>query len=278
MAINLFAPTVWSESLCQELDKQYIAVAHCSREYEGEIKQCGDTVRIVGLNPIKVFDYTKNTDMTSPAALSETLRELKISQAKYFNFQIDDIDRAQTHPDLMKLAMKSAANALSDAADKYVFEVCKQGGTLLAADVSNQNLIDTIINARTIMYANGVGSTEEVFVEVSPEIAKFLFKEKREMIFDNSNLIETGCIGTIHGCKVFVSHNIPTDAEEEANIHHCFMRTKNAIVFAEQLSEIDAYRPELRFADAVKGLHLYGAKALRHGEIVRMDFSIPLTL
>ena len=35
------------------------------------------------------------------------------------------------------------------------------------------------------------------------------------------------------------------------------------ISYAEQIVEVQAYRPELRFADAVKGLHVYGAKVVR---------------
>jgi hypothetical protein len=47
----------------------------------------------------------------------------------------------------------------------------------------------------------------------------------------------------------------------------CFARTTRAIAFAEQLNEVEAYRPEKRFADAVKGLHLYGAKVVFPDEI-----------
>jgi hypothetical protein len=53
------------------------------------------------------------------------------------------------------------------------------------------------------------------------------------------------------------------------------MRTTRAIAFAEQLSEIDAYRPEKRFADAVKGLHLYGAKLVYPSEMVLIDCCFP---
>jgi len=56
--------------------------------------------------------------------------------------------------------------------------------------------------------------------------------------------------------------------------HKCLARTKRAIAFAEQLSEIDAYRPELRFADAVKGLHLYGAKVVYPNEMVLLDLNV----
>ena len=65
--------------------------------------------------------------------------------------------------------------------------------------------------------------------------------------------------------------------EEDDNgipVHKCFVRTKRSIAYAEQLSEIDAYRPELRFADAVKGLHLYGAKLVYTDELILLNLTI----
>ena len=119
MAITNFIPTIWSENLYSALDKQYVAVAHCNREFEGEIKNKGSVVKICGVGSIAVDDYTKDTDMSSPQALSDTVTELNIDQAKYFNFQIDDIDKAQCTPKLMDAAMKVAASSLANEADKY---------------------------------------------------------------------------------------------------------------------------------------------------------------
>jgi hypothetical protein len=36
-----------------------------------------------------------------------------------------------------------------------------------------------------------------------------------------------------------------------------------ATTYAEQINKVEAYRPQARFADALKGLHLYGAKVVR---------------
>ena len=36
-----------------------------------------------------------------------------------------------------------------------------------------------------------------------------------------------------------------------------------SLAFAEQIVSVEAYRPEDAFSDAVKGLHLYGAKVIR---------------
>ena len=106
MALTNFISTVWSETLLSQMDKKYIAVANCNREFEGEIKNRGDRVKICGIGDINIFDYTKNVDFeTGAQELTDSVKNLRIDQAKAFNFQIDDIDKAQQSPKLMKQAM-----------------------------------------------------------------------------------------------------------------------------------------------------------------------------
>ena len=85
----------------------------------------GATVRVLGLNNVTVKDYTKNADMSAPEELDDFTTLLKINNAKYFNFQIDDIDRVQSKPELMEAALQNASRALADEADRVVYEVCR---------------------------------------------------------------------------------------------------------------------------------------------------------
>ena len=276
MAISKFISTVWSENLYQALDKKYIAVSNCNREFEGDIREKGNTVKICGLGAVNVSDYTKNSNMSTPETLSDNVRDLVIDQAKYFNFQIDDIDRAQTNPRLMEAAMKIAANALADTADSYVYGLYSNAETTLTCDdTTAENIINLLIDARTTLFSKNVSDAKDIVFEVSPEIAGMILKAKVNLATDNGEALENGCIGSIGGCKIFVSNNIYRVKNSEAVVHKCLARTKRAIAFAEQLSEIDAYRPELRFADAVKGLHLYGAKVVYPSEMVLLNLSIP---
>ncbi len=274
MAITNFIPTIWSENLYSALDKKYIAVAHCTREYEGEIKNKGSVVKICGVGNIDVTDYTKDTDMANPQSLSDTVTELAIDQAKCFNFQIDDIDRTQCTPRLMDAAMKVAADSLANAADKYVFKIAAESDSYgVSSDTYPENIIDCIIEAREILYENNVSDTNNIVLEVSPFVGRLLLKAKFLLSSDNTEALENGCIGKIAGCKVFITPNIAIEETGKNPIHHCIMRTTRAIAFAEQLSEIDAYRPEKRFADAVKGLHIYGAKVVHPEELVIVNIN-----
>ncbi len=272
MAISNFIPTIWSENLYNALDKKYIAVANCSRDFEGEIKNKGSVVKICGVGNVDVTDYTKDCDMANPQTLSDTVRELKIDQAKYFNFQIDDVDRAQCTPRLMEAAMKVAASSLADAADKYVYSlVNKASDEIYVEESTPEALLNAIIEARQKLYENNVSDSDGVVLEVSPAVASLILKAKMSLSTDNTDALDHGCIGSIGGCKVFVSANIATEREGMITYHRCIMRTKRAIAFAEQLSEIDAYRPEKRFADAVKGLHIYGAEVIYPEEMIAVN-------
>lgn len=273
MAATNFIPTVWSETLYQALDKEYIAVKNCSRDFEGDIKSLGDTVKIVGVSPITVFDYVKNTDMSAPEELSDTVRTLTIDRAKAFNFAIDDVDKAQSIPKLMKEAMRLAASALANEADKYVYGLhteIAEGQTVTVTAFNSAAVLDFLLNVKQKLLECNVPGNEEIMLEVSPAVAAKIVKAKIMNGTDNEDELDKGCIGKFMGFRIYVSNNI----ENVSGAYKCFARTKRAITFAEQINEIEAYRPELRFADAVKGLHLYGAKIVYPEELVLCNVTV----
>ena len=271
MAINNFVPTVWSETLYQELDKAYVAVANCSREFEGDILEKGNKVRICGISPVSIGNYTKNTDIGAPDTLSDFYEEIEIDRAKYFNFQLDDIDKAQANPRIMEAALKSAADALATEAEQYIYSLAGEADhTVRDFTPTPESIINTIINARTYLLKAGVTDPSDIVVEVSPEVAGLILKAKVQLSTDNTDSLENGCIGSIAGCKIFASPSIPLVEEDNKLYACCLARTRRAIAFAEQLSEIEAYRPENRFSDAMKGLHLYGARVIYPKEMVCM--------
>ena len=271
MAITNFIPTIWSENLISSLNNQYVGVANCNRDYEGDIKQRGSSVKICDIGDIAIGDYTKDTDMNVPQELSDSLVELLIDKAKYFNFQVDDVDKTQCSPKLLEAAMRKAANALSNEADRYVYSLHTEAAHELSIYAPGDNLIEYILKAKEILYRNNVSNPEDVVIELSPEVATQLILDQMDNFSFNNDILTSGCIGSIAGSKVFVSNNV---VRENERVYHCVVRSKRAIAFAEQLSEIEAYRPEKRFADAVKGLHLYGAKVVHPNEIVRLTVEI----
>lgn len=270
MAITNFIQTVWSEKLLEEMGTKYVGVANCNREFEGEIRQVGDRVKICGVGDVTIFDYNKNTDMSAAETLNDTCAELVIDRAKAFNFQIDDVDAAQSSPKLMSAAMANAAGALAKEADAYIFSLYEEAGNSVSGNYADGDFLDLIVDAKTKLIEAGAPTDCEIVVEVSPKVAAGILKSKIAIATDNDASLESGYLGSVAGCRVYVSNSVVVDGGK----HHCFVRTKRAIAFAEQLNEVNAYRPELRFADAVKGLHLYGAKVVYPNELIDMNVSI----
>ena len=127
MAVTTFISELWSARLLNALEKTHVASNLVNRDYEGDIKKQGDTVHINSIGEVTVSDYTRNSDITAPQTLSTTDQTLTITQAKYFNFQIDDVDAAQAAGDIMDKAMQRSAYALNDAADSYILGVLANG-------------------------------------------------------------------------------------------------------------------------------------------------------
>ncbi len=271
MAISNFIPTLWSETLYRELEKDYVAVRLSSREFEGEIRGEGDRVKICGIGPVTVFDYKKNQDMPAAEVLSDQERTLVIDQAKGFNFFLDSIDLAQSKKGLMQAAMKEASDALADVADRYVYSLTDPAvETLTEEAVTSENIIHVIADARRILMEHNVPNSTRISLEVSPAIEQKLVLAKVLRSTDNVDALGRGYIGTFMGFDIYVSNNITAD---DNGAYRCIARTGRAIAFAEQVSAVKAYEPELRHGDAVKGLHLYGAKILYPKEMVFLNLT-----
>ena len=275
MAITNFIPTVWSEALYEELNKNYIGVKLCSREFEGDIKNQGDRVKINGLGPVTVFNYTKNSDMPAPEVLSDNTRTLGIDQAMCFNFCIDSIDDVQSSPKLIQAAMKKAADALSDEADKYIYSLTDEAVQVLTADqTTGENIIKYITTVRRMLMENNVPNSAKISLEVPPVVEQMLLMANVLTDTNNSNALAKGYIGKMLGFDIYVSNNI----EAKNGVYRCIARTERAIAFAEQINSIKPYEPELRNGTAVKGLHLYGAKIVYPKEMVYFDVTPSDTL
>lgn len=266
MAITTFIPELWSARLLYALDNAHIAANLVNRDYEGLIRQQGDTVHINTIGPVTVDDYTRNTDIDDPEVLTTTEQTLVIDQAKYFNFQVDDVDAAQSNGDLMDAAMARAAYALNDASDAYLLSVIASGadsgnviGSSAAVSLTASNVYENIVALRTKLDKANV-PTSGRFVVVPPEVYALLLLDDRfvkatDAGTANATLLN-GEVGRVAGFTVYMSNNTPY-ATETWSIP---AGVAAATTYAEQIVSTEAYRLEKRFADAVKGLHVYGAK------------------
>ena len=76
----------------------------------------------------------------------------------------------------------------------------------------------------------------------------------------NQAILQGGLVGEAAGFQIHLSNNVPNTAGAKYKV---LAGTNAAGAFAEQLVELEAYRLEKNFSDAVKGLHVYGAKVVQ---------------
>lgn len=280
MAILRFRPEIWSAALLVALQKKlvYAQPGVVNRDYEGEISQAGDTVRITSISDPTIGTYTPNVTVIAPEELTDAQRTLVIDQAKYFAFFVDDVDARQARGNVMPTAMQRAAYKLADVADQFV------AGLYTGVQAANFPSSGSAITFTAI----GTTATEEFYNKVLVQLKVLLDQanvptEGRYCIVPPwahgmlllSSLFSrqdgsgpdaagrNGLVGRAAGFDILVSNNcqqISTDFVVQAGVD-------SAISFAEQVNKTEAYRPEAKFADAVKGLYLYGAKLVRPDSI-----------
>lgn len=284
MAIDNFIPEIWSARLNQSLKKDLVFAQEgvVNRDYEGDIMEAGDTVRINTIGSVTVSNYTKNSNMLPPQELTDSQATLVIDQQKSFNFQVDDIDRAQQKPKVMDAAMQEAAYALSNVMDAYVAGLHTQitdPAHLLGTDGAPKAPDPT--TAYEFLVDLGVLLTEANvpmagrWIILPPWYIGLMAKDTRFVEgatpMAGSN-IANGISGKIAGFTVLMSNNVANTANDKYKI---MAGVPGGISVAQQVRAVEAYRPELRFADAVKGLHLYGAKVVRPEMLVLMTADRP---
>lgn len=271
MSLNNFIPEIWSARLMASLKHtlRYAQPGVMNRDYEGEIREVGDTVHINSIGAVTVNNYARNTDILAPQELQDASATLQIDQQKYFHFQVDDLDKAQMKPDVMQAAMDEASYALASVADAYVAAMAVAGAsTANAIGTDGAPVEPTASTAYEYLVDLGVKLDEAKipdagrFVIIPPWYKGLLLKDDRftHATAQGDALIRNGVVGNVSGIQIIESTNVPNTA---GTAYKILAGTSAGLTFAEQVNKVEAYRPERRFADAVKGLHLYGAKVIR---------------
>jgi len=267
MAVDNFIPEVWAGQILVNLRKTHVAANVVNRNYEGDISAYGDRVHINNLVQPTIRDYTKNTNMEAADTLDDAQRSLVIDQAKYFNFQIDDIDTAQQRPKIMQEAMNEASHGLADQSDQYLLSL----HTDVHADNQMGEQADPIALDKDNIYEHWVHAgmlLDEANVprgnrwSIVPPWVHAQMVRSPEFIRSTQlgdNTVLNGMVGQIAGFNILLSNNVDS-TYGEADVLFGY---PGAVTFAEQILNVEAYTPELRFADAVKGLYVYGAKVTR---------------
>lgn len=269
MAITNFQQTIWSKKIQMQLETITSLKNHCDFQFEGDIKYAKE-VKILGVNRPTIRTYVPGTALTREAG-TDTSQLLRINQYRYFDFEVEDIDKAQSVPGLIESLTKEATLGLSEEADKYVASlmVTEAAGTNVAkaaaTDISGvtDGGIALLEGGFKKLYENNCKVNDSYYLEITPEWYTILRPHIIELDTNNSDLIKKGFVGTYGNAKISIENLLGTATVNSQSCKLACLRTSKAIAFAGQIDKVEAYRPHDAFQDALKGLYVFGAKVVR---------------
>jgi hypothetical protein len=272
MALANFIPTLWSAKMLVSFRQRAIFAALANREYEGEARS-GNTVKITGVVDVAVKDYKAGAlpdgaggtlpRTTTPDEITDTTIDLLINQEKNFDFYVDDIDRAQAAGKLTPYTDSAAAGLVEDS-DKFLAALLYLQGTAVvpgAPATTAATAWNVIRDLRKALNKAKVPMGERVFV-ANAEFSALLEENDSKLMQANTSGTTKGLqeaeLPRILGFDGFGSENLPTTNKPSIVAFH-----KSALAYVSQIEKTEAMRAQNKFADRLRGLHVYGGKVLR---------------
>ena len=258
MAITNFIPQVWSARLQENLHNALVFGKLCNRNYEGDIAQWGDTVHINTLNDITVKAYDPSVEIEDPEQLSGTDATLTINHGAYYNFFINDVDAVQSRADVMDAAMRNAAYRLAADAERYILGVITENAghtkTTAVPTEAEGGLYSLLMEMKYILDTAGVPRFDRKLI-LPPNMETILLMDSRFITGSETAaaILKEGAVARALGFEIYISNDLN---------NQIVAMIPDAVTFANQITKVDAYRPEKGFCDGVKGLCLSGAKVI----------------
>lgn len=269
IAAGLFKPELWSKELLRKINDAGVMLDCVNRDYEGEIKNAGDTVHIQKIGDVTVKDY--GAEAIEYEKLGGETDTLVINQKKYFAFVVDDIEKVQANIAYMQKYLDQAKKACVLVQDTFLLGKAADAATknqMGEVTLTKANAYDTLIDLRTLLAdanaidASGLGADgKRPFLVVNPKIGGIIRKCEQfthATTIGDTN-IRRGSIGTFAGFDIKESTNL-----KEATSKTLIMAgTTEAITFASQIVKFETMRDRDHFVDDVRGLYVYGAKTVQ---------------
>lgn len=288
-----FIPDVWSGKMQVKFYLATCLSEVTNNDWEGEIKDTGDSVIIRSIANITISNYTKGLALVSQVPTSTPIT-LNITQGKYFQVVLDDVDATQSDLKLMNSFTDDAGEQMKIVIESDVFTnvpasaatankgnaagaasgnirlgltgttaqcyVAKAGvgvgdGTAAAA----KSAVDHIVDMGTVLDEQNVPEQGR-WLLIPPVIANRLKKSDLKQVNftgDDTSPIRNGKLGMIDRFTLYVSNNLfsQTTTQKEWTI---MAGTRDAISFASQLTKVETLRSTATFGDIVRGLNVYG--------------------
>lgn len=305
MSFQKFKPEVWAAQFLEDLDMQLVFKENCNTDYEGEAEDVGDSVRILGLGDVPVYEWSdgKLHTLSDPDDIQGDTLFLPINHVAWFHFYVDDLDKrqAQGGKGLMSKYQSKAKNNTATKIDSFIAAMhlktaLKVGQTMSAAgDVAAivpdafvssgtptavqvnaggtggaTQILDAIDEAQLPLLDNEVSRSTKTTLTCPPWFVQMLRRAYVELDTDNSAMLKNGYVGMYGNITIKESTNVPHYIDTSGHdVYHLQFKTDDALTFVNPFIWMGAYSPEKRMnTDAVKGYNIYDGRVINPKQIV----------
>ena len=228
-----FIPTLWSGKLLAKFYQNTMLSEVTNTDYEGELKNQGDTVRIRLAPSISISDYTVGQSLSYEVP-TPIFQDMQVNKGKYFGVQVNDVLAYQSDIALMNMFTEDAAKQLKIAIENEVFfnsfvtegpASQNEGATAgkisaaynLGTDVAPidqatpENVLKAILRMSTVLDEQNVPEDGRYLI-ISPYDRQLLMQSSIAQAYftgDQSSTIRTGKIGMLDRFSVYVSNLLP---------------------------------------------------------------------
>ena len=281
-----FIPEIWSGKLIENFYDATVLAAISNTDYEGEIRQYGDTVNIRTTPEITIRDYVKGQSLTVENPDKPKL-QLVIDKGEYFACVEDDVDKVQSDINLMDTWSKDASERMKIKIDQRVLTdilpgiaATNKGAT--AGEQSGSFNLGTTAAPLTVTKdgAGGTTSVVDLIVDMgtvldeanAPEGDRFLvipakmagLIKKSELkdaslTGDGMSVVRNGRLGMIDRFTIYVSHNLYVSSGK----YNIISGHKMGFTFASQMTNMETIRSETTFGNIIRGLQVYGYQVIK---------------
>lgn len=287
---GIFIPQIWSGKLVEKFYAATVLAAISNTDYEGEIKNFGDTVNIRVRPTITISDYQVDQDLAVQRP-SASLVVLQINKGKYFNVALDDVMEVQSDVDLMNIWAQDAAEQMKIKVDTDVLSYLSTTtdidshnygatagaitaainlGTAGAPLVVSANpltthtyVLDLITNAGQVLDEANIPESGRWIV--IPAWMATLIKQSdlrnASIAGDMTSILRNGRLGEIDRFTLYYSNLLPTVDTSGLN-YAVYFGVPAALTFAAQFTKMETLRSERSFSNLVRGLQVYGFKVV----------------
>lgn len=277
---DLNAATVFSSELLDRIRKQHRAGAFVNRNYEGELFP-GKTVKIQRINNVTTFNPD---DGWQTQTLNEDELSVTVDEKSAFNYEVDDVDELFSNADLREGHVEEASFSLMDDADEFIFDQLKSAATGASNDLDATGLASNasgfaglVRDADTQLSENDVPRAANRTIAVSPHYRNLL-SEYLEDNLDSMESAMTGIVGSYSGFRIVESNNLPKTNESGSGGNDTVwmpFSVPMANTYADNMVKTERYSPEEGFAEALKGLMVYGYKNTHSKAVGVLKADIP---